>query len=95
MTPLAIPLIFSLTLIAVVCVIAFSCMGFYTSDSKRALTNAEEKYTNLDNLMRQKDSEHERILKHMEEEGKRMADIIKSLMEKQSRLSVDADIRNK
>ena len=89
---MSVVLILSVTLIVVVSIISFSCVKYYSSEAKRALVNATDKYTNLDTLMRFKDSEHERILRNKEAECLRMSDIIKSLMEKQSRLSVDANI---
>jgi hypothetical protein len=83
------------TLVLIVAIIAVSCTLFSISEAKRALKNAEERSQNLEELVRYKDSEHDRMLKSKEEDGKRMADIIKSLMEKQQRYSVDALINQR
>jgi hypothetical protein len=86
-------LIACLTIIVVVAVIAISVYRYSSSDAVRALLNANEKYNNLDTLTRQKDTVYNKTLEHKEEECKRMTDIIKSLMEKQGRYSVDASIQ--
>lgn len=88
-------LLICITLIAVTAIITVATTWYYSSNSKRVLSTVQEKYSNLEDLMRLKDREHDRILKSKEDDCIRMADIIRSLMEKQSRFSVDASINSR
>ena len=81
------------TIIIIVGIIATSCVRYYSSDNKRKLMTFEEKYNNIESLMRHKDSVYSSNLKTKEDECLRMADIIKTLTEKQQRYSVDANIK--
>lgn len=80
------------TVIAVTLIIAASCVHYYSSDSKRALINAEEKYRNLETLTREKDSEHHKLMNNKDEECTRLTRVIESLMEKNQNYSVNAKI---
>lgn len=89
-------LLICITLIVITTIITGATTWFHSSESKRVLSTAEEKTRNLDDLMRLKDREHDRILKSKEDDCLRMANIIKSLMEKQQqKLSVDALINSR
>lgn len=77
------------SVIIVVSIIALSCSSYYRSKAKRELITALEKYQNLETLYNRKDTDTKKIMDEKELECKRMAEIIKSLMENRLRCSVD------
>ena len=81
-----------LTLLSMTLIIALSCVKYYSSESKWALVNANERYTNLESLTRQKDSEHVKLMDNKDKECQRLTDVIKSLTEKNQNYSVNAKI---
>jgi len=85
-------IIVCLTVISITLIIAISCVKFYSSESKRALVNANERYHNLDELTRKKDSEHSKLMDNKDKECQRLTDVIKSLTEKNQNYSVNAKI---
>ena len=82
------------TIIVVTLIIASSCVHYYSSDSRRALTNAEDKYHNLEVSTREKDSEHTKLMKNKDEECTRLTRVIESLIEKNKNYSVNAKINS-
>lgn len=87
-TNLVISLLFYLSVLT----ICISCVMYYSSEIKRRLSTSEEKYRNLEELTRAKDSAHSEILRNKESECLRMADLIKSLTEKNTKNIIDANI---
>jgi hypothetical protein len=75
-------------------IIAYSCVTYYSSESKRALVNSVEKYRNLERLTVEKDSEHVKLMKNKDDECTRLTEVIKSLSEKNQNYSVNAKINS-
>jgi hypothetical protein len=91
---MAIIIIVCLAVITMTLIISISCVKYYSSESKRALVNANERYSNLDTLSRQKDSEHVKLMENKDKECQRLTDVIKSLTEKNQNYSVNAKINS-
>jgi SMC interacting uncharacterized protein involved in chromosome segregation len=79
-----------LLLTSIICV---SCVMYYSSENKRALVSSQERYTNLSSLVDQKDREYLKLMNNKDEECKRLADVIKSLSEKQQNYNVNATVK--
>lgn len=94
MLNLIIAIIIAVTIIGIATIISLSCGKYYSSENKRKLITVEEQYRNLENLIRFKDTEYERVIRNKEAECLRMADIIRSLTEKQQKYTVDANIKS-
>jgi hypothetical protein len=80
------------SIVLITLIIALTTSIYSSSESKRALVNSQEKYKNMEDLMRDKDKHYTQMLDDKNKECLRLTDVIKSLTEKNQNYNVNGKV---
>jgi hypothetical protein len=91
-TNLCVSLIVCSSFIIIALIISTSCVKYYSSESRRALVNLNEKYNNLSIIDSEKEKMYKSLIDNKDKECSRLTEIIKCLTEKQQNYNVNAKV---